>query len=84
MIASSLADSYGPIGSRGEDDLPGAHASLANLLSTSPLHVDVVAEAIARAIEVPHVEGVLGVNDMREMVEGKKTAEPLFGSQAYA
>lgn len=86
-LASSVSDTYGPNGSMGRHqdvDLAANHASMANLLSTPPLHVDVVAEAIARAVEVPSIEGVLDVQDMRSIVEGRGTGDHAFGGQVFA
>lgn len=82
MLFSSVADSY--ISRQNGDIVPPNHTSLANLLSTPPLHVDVVAEAITRAIEVPHIEGVLNVQDMRRMVEGKGTSDHVHSAHTFA
>jgi len=82
MLFSSVADSY--ISRQDGTSVPPNHASLANLLSTPPLHVDVVAETITRAIEVDHIEGVLDVQDMRSMVEGKGTGDHKHTSQSFA
>lgn len=80
-LLSSVGDSYNPSAS---SDTPPNHASLANLLSTPPLHVDVVAEAITRAIELPQIDGVLDVQDMRSMVEGKGTGDHTYSAQTFA
>lgn len=81
MLLSSVAGSYLSTEDR---DVPPNYASLANLLSTSPLHVDVVAEAITRAIELPHLEGVLDVQDMRSMVEGKGAGDHAHTAHNFA
>jgi hypothetical protein len=83
-ILSSLAETYASRGPRQDVDVAASHSSLANLLSIPPLHVDVVAEAIARATEVNTLEGVLDVADMRSMVEGRPTGDSAHGSQVFA
>ncbi|KAK9894362.1 hypothetical protein P389DRAFT_197658 [Cystobasidium minutum MCA 4210] len=83
-LASSISDTYTARGSRGAADIAANHTSMANLLSTPPLHVDVVGEAIARAVEMPSIEGVLDVQDMRSIVEGRRTGDHAFGGQVFA
>lgn len=81
MLLSSISQSYT---TRDDRDVSPNYASLANLLSTSPLHVDVVAEAITRAIELPHIEGVLDVQSMRSMVEGKGAGDQAHTAHNFA
>lgn len=57
----------------GENNIPPAAESLGNLLSIPPIHVDTVAEAVCRSIERRNVRGVVGVEEMRELV--KETSE---------
>ena len=47
---------------------PSALASVAHALTTPPIHVDHVAEAVCKVIEDDTVEGVVDVPKMRELI----------------
>jgi hypothetical protein len=66
-IFSALTSRY----SSARPDLPSASESIANLLSTPPVHVETVAEAVCRSIETPSVRGVVGVRDMEALCRGE-------------
>lgn len=57
--------------------IPPAPTSIANLLSIPPMHVDVVAEAVVRAVGMPSYEGVLDTQAMAKMVLGRATGAPV-------
>lgn len=63
----------------------GALGSMAESLRIPPIHVDQVAECVARAVEMPEVEGVLDTRKMRHWVGlDKPEPSPLvtsFGSR---
>lgn len=49
---------------------------LQNLLLPAPTHVDVVAEAVIRAIVDPKINGIIDTESMRKMVISKAAANP--------
>jgi len=51
------------------DKTPSALTSMANLLSTPPIHLDHLGEAICLSLDpTKGIRGVLGVRDMRELI----------------
>jgi hypothetical protein len=51
------------------DKTPSALTSMANLLSTPPIHADHLGEAICLSLDpTKDIRGVLGVRDMRELI----------------
>jgi hypothetical protein len=65
-LTTSRADSL-------KQKIPSSAESVANLLSIPPIHVDTVAEAVCRSIEDQELRGVVGVSDMKAMMEGKQS-----------
>ncbi|KAJ7285776.1 mitochondrial protein [Mycena rebaudengoi] len=54
--------------SRASPETPSPIVSVANALTTPPVHVDQVGAAVVQACVRPEVRGVLGVRQMRELI----------------
>ncbi|GAA5951752.1 hypothetical protein JCM3765_003107 [Sporobolomyces pararoseus] len=69
LIPSSLHLSTNPSPlSSNPSDLPPSWASLARLFQIPPIHADAVGEAVCKSIELEHVRGAVGVQEMRRML----------------
>lgn len=51
-----------------DDKLAPSWKSFARLFQIPPVHADAVGEAVCRSIELEHVEGPVGVQEMRRML----------------
>lgn len=65
--ASILRSASSLLRSSRDDEMGSSLEAMANALSTPPVHVEHVAEAVCRSVD-GGVEGVVGVREIREMV----------------
>ncbi|GAA5990754.1 hypothetical protein JCM5350_007357 [Sporobolomyces pararoseus] len=70
LIPSSLhlSTNPSPLSATNPSDLPPSWASLARLFQIPPIHADAVGEAVCKSIELEHVRGAVGVQEMRRML----------------